>query len=63
MSRNKMDFDFAGASKPCGKDQNPTDPDPQKSCSGMSCHLYLYCDLQDKKSPWQKPVRAKTLPA
>ncbi len=57
MSRSSMDFDFRGCSgKPCGKDRNSSEPDPQKPCVGTECRLYKLCDLEDKKFPWEEPV-------
>ena len=56
MSRSSVDFDFRGCSKPCGKSSLMSEPDPQKPCIGAQCHLYQFCDLEDKKVPWEEPI-------
>lgn len=63
MSRNWADFDFRYAEKPCGMNNDLSKPDPVKSCIGTVCHLYVYCDLKDKKVPWMEPVKVNRLPS
>ena len=64
MSRSSMDFDFAGAVKPCGGPAPDfSRPDKDKGCVGVGCWLYDHCDLNDKKKPWKSPVVVSRLPA
>lgn len=63
MSANTFEYDFRGAVKPCGTNGPTQDPNPQGSCTGMTCCWFAMCNLSIKEPPTRPtlPQQGRTL--